>query len=149
MLPCVAGLLLAVAAGHAQAQASPDRSVDEYRNAARRALHACSRAIADSRSGARAGEGGPPTCIAEAKNSVAGRFDAAMTSTMDPVLRAALQRHQAAFVVSLRGLAPLPGEAATGYLQRQTGLNCALSHAWSDVERSEGDDRLRTATSRP
>ena len=147
LLACASGLLLAAGAAQAQAQPTPDRSVDEYRNAARRALHACTSDLPEARQAVRAGDNAH--CIATAKSAVAEKFDAAVASTMDPALRAALQRHQAAFFVSLAGLAPLPGEVASGYRQRQTGLNCALSHAWTDVERSEGEEQVRTVKPRP
>ncbi|MEJ8835574.1 hypothetical protein [Ramlibacter sp. AN1133] len=147
VLACVTALLLPVSA--AQAQTPPDRSVDDYRNAARRALHGCSKAVAETAPSARARDAASARCAAEAKSAVAGKFDAAMVSTMDPAVRAALQRHQAAFITSLAGIAPLPGEASSGYLQRQTGLRCALSHAWTDIEQSEASDRYRTAKGKP
>jgi hypothetical protein len=148
MLSCLAALLLAIPV--AQAQTPADRSVDDYRNAARRALHACSKAISDpAATPAPSADAAASQCAATAKNAVADKFDAAMTSTMDPAVRAALQRHQAAFFKSLAGLAPLPGEATTGYQQRQAGLRCALTHAWTEIEHSEAEDRFKAAKSKP
>ena len=148
MLTCLTATLLAITLAHAQP--SPDRTVDDYRNAARRALHACTQAIpAPTAASTPTRDSGPAQCAATAKNAVADKLDAAMASTMDPAVRAALQRHQAAFVKSLAGLAPLPGETANGYEQRQAGLRCAFSHAWTEVEQSEAGDRFKTAKGRP
>lgn len=145
---CVSALLLAAAM--AQAQSPADRSVDDYRNATRRAVHACGKGIPEpGSSGAAYDAAATADCVAGAKASLAEKFDAAMTSTMDPAVRAALQRHQAAFFSSLSGLAPLPGEAATSYRQRQAGLRCALSHAWTDIEQSEAEDRFKSSKAKP
>ena len=144
----IAGLLLLV--GAAQSEGSSDRALDDYRNATRRALHACGVPFA---SGKRANTPSEDQayrhCSEQAKLTISDKFEAVMASSMDPAARAALQRYQAAFLVSLSGLPPLTGEAPLGYEQRQAGLRCSLSHAWSEFDRSELPKEVRPASSRP
>jgi len=142
---CLAALLLV--AGAFAAQGTP---VDEYHNASRRALASCGRPFE--------GHGVSPgadqvkawrQCADSAKTTVGEKFDAAMASTaMDPAGRAALQRYQAAFLKYLTGLPPVTGEAQAGYDQRQAGLRCALSHAWTEFEEAERAQETAAATGR-
>jgi hypothetical protein len=135
-LACIAGWLLFCSA--AQGQSAPG-SVEEYRNATRRELRACSVKAVDME---RITHGLKPDgehrqCVEAARLAIAPKFDAAVAATMDPVGRAALQQYQAAFLGALNGTTPMTTERPGGYDQRQSALFCAMAHAWSEFEQSE------------